>query len=49
MFNNVFLKPCCLSDKVENIVERYRSHLAIWRMCIACWILNSTRTHSEYV
>ena len=23
--------------------------MAIWRVCIACWILKPTRTHSEYV
>jgi hypothetical protein len=33
----------------ENIVERGRPQLTIWRMHIACWIPKDTDTHSEYV
>jgi len=33
----------------ENIVERGRTQLAIWRMRIACLIPKATNTHSEYV
>jgi hypothetical protein len=33
----------------KNTVERGRPHVAIWRMCIACWIAKATDTNSEYV
>ena len=33
----------------ENIVERGRPQMAVWRMRIACWIPKATNTHSEYV
>ena len=33
----------------ENIVERGRAQMAIWRMRIECWITKATNTHSEYV
>jgi len=33
----------------ENIVERGRTQMAIWRMRVACWIPNATNTHSELV
>jgi hypothetical protein len=33
----------------ENIVERGRPQMKIWRMRIACWIPKATKTHSEYV
>jgi len=33
----------------KNIVESGRPQMAIWRMRIACWVLKSTETHSEYV
>jgi hypothetical protein len=32
----------------ENILERGRLHLTIWRVRIACWILKATYTHTEY-
>jgi uncharacterized protein with PQ loop repeat len=32
----------------ENIVERDRPQMAIWRMRIACWITKATDTHWEY-
>jgi len=32
-----------------NFVERGRPQMTIWRMCIACWILKSTNTHSGFV
>jgi hypothetical protein len=31
------------------IVEPDRSQMTIWRMRVACWISQSTNTHSEYV
>jgi hypothetical protein len=34
---------------VENIVERDRPQITIWRMRIACWILMATNSYSEYV
>ena len=33
----------------ENIVERGRPQMTIWRMRIACWIPISTNIHSQYV
>jgi hypothetical protein len=33
----------------EKIVVPDRPQMTIWRMRIACWILNTTNTHSEYV
>ena len=33
----------------ENIVERDRLQVTVWRMRIACWIPKGTDTHSEYV
>ena len=33
----------------ENIVETGRPQITIWRIRIACWITNTTNTHSEYV
>jgi len=33
----------------ENVVERGRLQVTIWRMRIVCWITKTTGTHSEYV
>jgi hypothetical protein len=33
----------------ENIVERDRPQMAIWRMRIACWIPKATNTHTQNV
>ena len=33
----------------KNIVELGRPQMKIWHMHIACWIPESTNTHSEYV
>jgi hypothetical protein len=33
----------------KNIVEPDRLQVTIWRMCIVCWITDSTDTYSEYV
>jgi len=33
----------------ENMVERGRAQMAVWRMRVACWIPKATGTHSEYV
>ena len=42
-----------LRKRGENIVEPDRPQMAIWRMCITCWVPKSTNTHththSEYV
>ena len=42
-------KLCSLWDDVENIVERGRPRMTIWRKNIAFWIPKATNTHSEYV
>jgi len=33
----------------ENMAERGRSQMTIWRMRIACWIPKATNTNSQYV
>jgi len=33
----------------KNTVEPDRPQMIIWCMRIACWIINATDTHSEYV
>jgi len=33
----------------ENIVERDRAQMAIWRMRVACWITKATNKHSDFV
>ena len=33
----------------KNAVESDRPQMTIWRMRSACWIPNTTDTHSEYV
>jgi len=33
----------------KNTVERGRPQMTLWLMRIACWILQVTNTHSEYV
>ena len=33
----------------ENIVERGRSHITIWRMRDACWIPKATNTHTGWI
>jgi hypothetical protein len=42
-FNHVFYEIIW-----NNIVERGRPHMAMWRMWIACSIPEATNTHSEY-
>ena len=31
------------------IVEPHKPQTTIWGLCIACWIIKATATHSEYV
>jgi len=33
----------------ENIVERGKRQMTIWRMRIACWVPKGTDTHSDYI
>jgi len=33
----------------DNIVERGRSQMTIWRMRIECWMPKATNTHSQHV
>ena len=44
-----FRELCCFNIMWENIVERGRPHLTIWRMRIAYWIPRVTNTHSGCV
>jgi hypothetical protein len=42
-----FLKYFLLWDKMENILERGRTHTKMWRMRIESWIPKATNTHTE--
>jgi len=33
----------------QNIVERSRAQMTVWRVRIACWIIKAVDTHSKYV
>jgi len=33
----------------KNTEERYKSHMAVWRMPIACWISKATNKHTHVV
>jgi len=50
VFSNFFLsKNRAVYEKMwENIVERGRPQMSIWRMRIAYWITKATDTHKEY-
>jgi hypothetical protein len=41
-------KSCRLCDNVENIVDRGRSQVTIWRVHLVCWINKATDANSEY-
>jgi hypothetical protein len=50
MFNNVFVENLDVYKTMwENNVERGRLQMAIWHICIECWVPTSTNTRSEYV
>jgi len=50
VFSNFFFEnPAVCEIMWKNIVERGRPQMTIWRMRIACWLLGSTNTNSEYV
>jgi hypothetical protein len=49
VFNNFFKKIAVCEIMWKNIVQRGRPQMTIWHMCIACWIPNTTNTHSKYV
>jgi len=34
---------------VEDIVELGMPQMIIWHMCIACWMLKPSNTHSQYL
>jgi hypothetical protein len=44
-------KRNCTIDEImwKNVVEKDRSQMAVWSVCIACWIPKPTNTHLEYV
>jgi hypothetical protein len=42
-------KSSRLRDNVESIVERCRPQMTVRLTLIACWVLNSTDTHSDFV
>jgi hypothetical protein len=50
VFSNFFSENRADCEKMwQNIVERGRPQMAVWRMRIAFWIPKATHTHSEYV
>ena len=52
VFSNFFFSfgNRALGEKMwKNIVERRRPQMTIWRMCIACWIVKATNTHTQVV
>jgi hypothetical protein len=51
MFGNIFSPEnrAVYETMWENIEERERPQMIIWRMRIACWILKATNTHSQNV
>jgi hypothetical protein len=44
-----FLNRALYEVMWKNIVEPGRPQMTIWCMCIACWLPNTTNTHSKYV
>jgi len=44
-----FENPAFYEIVLKTIVERGRPQMTIWRMRIACWIPEATKTRSEYV
>ena len=50
MLNNNFFENCAVCEIMwENVVERVRPQMIIWRMRIACWIPKATNTHTGRV
>jgi hypothetical protein len=50
LFSNFFYENRAVYEIMwENIVERGRSQMAIWRMRIGCWIPKATNTHTQIV
>ena len=50
IFSNFFLKNRYIFDIMwKNVVELVRPLIAIWRMCIVCWITKATNILSGYV
>ena len=49
MFNNFFSSENRAVCEImwENTAQRDRTHVTIWRMCIACWIPKATYTHTH--
>ena len=35
--------------KLQNVIKPDRPQMAMWPMCISCWIPNARNTHSEYL
>ena len=46
MFNN-FSKIVPFEIMWKNIAELDRPQMAIWHICIACWISKATNTHTQ--
>jgi len=50
MSNNFFFENGAVYEiKLNNILERRRTQITIWRMRIACWVSKATNIHSEYI
>jgi len=47
---NIFFENHAVFELMwKNIVLLGKLQMKIWRMCIVCWILHATETHSKYV
>ena len=50
MFFQLSFTKCAVYEIMwQNIVQSDRSQMAVWRMCILCWITKATNTYTEYV
>ena len=50
LFNNILPEYRTAYEIMwENMVERGRPQITIWRMGIACWLSKAIDTHSEYL
>jgi len=47
MFSNFFLNHGVYEIRWKDIVDLERPQLTIWRMRIACWIIEATHTHTH--
>jgi hypothetical protein len=50
VFSNFFSENrAFMRKRGKNITKRGRPQVTIWRMCIVCWMLKTTNTHTQVV